>query len=124
MAKGINVHTGIADRGTPQERRSAWVETVIPLQLEAHELADGLGSKFLRYLTIEESGPIDRPDEIPCEIPQREILRIYREEFSHWGDNLWTWSDVLTTEQRSACLGWLLEIILDAFPEMKGYEVR
>ncbi len=124
MARDIKVHTGVADKGTLKERRSAWVETVIPLQLEAHELADGLGSKFLRYLSSDESGPGERPDEIPSEISQRDILAIYRSEFSYWGTNLSTWGDEMTTEQRAACAGWLLEVVLDAFPGMRGYEVR
>ncbi len=124
MARDIMVHTGVADGGTPQERPSAWVEIAIPLQLEAHELADGLGSRFLRYLGEGESGVGDRPDEIPLEIKQAEILKIYRSEFSYWGINLSTWGDTMTTDQRAAHVGWLLEVVLNAFPAMRGYEVR
>lgn len=124
MAREVTVHKGVTDEGTPQERPSAWVETAILLQLEAHELADGLGSRFLRYLTDEESEPGDRPDEIPSEISQLEILKIYRSEFSYWGTNLSTWGDSMTIAQRAARLGWLLEVVLNAFPAMRGYEIR
>lgn len=125
MAKDITVHTGVAYKGTPKERKSAWVETTVPLQLEAHELADGLGSKFLRYLTDDEKGaPGERPDVLPDSLTQREILKWYREEFSYWGANLSTWGDDMSFENRASDARWLLEIVLDAFPAMRGYEVR
>lgn len=124
MAKDITVHRGVAYKGTSKERRSAWVETTVPLQLEAHELADGLGSKFLRYMTDDESGPGERPDVLPGSLPQRKITELYREEFVYWGANLSTWGDDMSFESRAACMNWLLEIVLDAFPAMRGYEVR
>ncbi len=46
------------------------------------------------------------------------------DEFSYWGTNLSTWGDSMTTAQRAARLGWLLEVVLKAFPAMQGYEIR
>lgn len=124
MTKGITVHTGVANKGTPRERRSAWVETVIPLQLEARELADGLGSKYLRHETCaDDERMTDRPKSLPDLLTQREILRTYREELLHYGEQvLGIWGDEMGLGRRAVCEKWLTALVLDAFPEMKGYE--
>lgn len=122
MTKEIRVRAGTFGKGTPRERRSAWIETVIPLQLEAHELAAGLGSKFLR--NEPELDTSERPDVLPESMTQREIAKIYRDELIYWGTNLDTWSDDMAFEDQKVYSEWLMEIVLDAFPDMKGYEVR
>lgn len=120
MGKGIKVHKGIAHKGTPRERKSAWIEVSVPLQLEGWELADGLAERFLRN----ESG-IDegiRPAGIPESMTQQEIVRTYKDELLYWGTNLGTWSESLDTESAAVARGWMLDIVLAAFPEMQGYQ--
>jgi hypothetical protein len=118
------VHVGTTTSGAGVTRRVAWVETVIPLQLEARELADGLGSKYLRNEVGEdEDRPGDRPRDLPESLTQREILKIYRDEMLHYGETiLGMWGDGMDSVRRDACAEWLMAVILDAFPAMKGYE--
>lgn len=120
MGRDIKVHTGVAHKGTPRERRSAWIEVSVPLQLESWELADALGERFLRHEERVEDG--ERPDILPESMTQQEIVRIYKDELMYWGTNLGTWSESLDEEAARAARGWLLAIVLDAFPAMRGYE--
>lgn len=120
MAREVRVHKGIAHKGTPRERKSAWIEVSVPLQLEGWELIDGLGERFLRNETELDAG--NRPAFLPDSMPQQEIIRIYKEELLYWGTNLGTWSEDLDEETTSAARGWLLDIVLAAFPEMQGYQ--
>lgn len=120
MARDIKVHKGVADKGTPRERKSAWIEVSVPLQLEGWELVDGLGERLLRNET--ELREDERPAFLPDSMSQQEIVRIYKKELLYWGANLGTWSEDLDAETTKAARGWLLKIVLDAFPEMKGYQ--
>jgi len=119
VSKGIKVRTGVAHKGTPRERPSAWIEVSVPLQLESWELADGLGERFLRNEEGVEDGK--RPAALPESMTQQEIVRIYKDELLYWGTNLGTWSERLDEEARERATGWLTDIVLDAFPEMRGY---
>jgi hypothetical protein len=120
VARDIRVHTGIAHKGTPRERKSAWIEVSVPLQLEGWELADGLGEHFLRNENGVEDG--ERPAALPESMTQQQIIRTYKEELLYWGTNLGTWSEGLSDEAAKVARGWLLDIVLDAFPAMKGYQ--
>lgn len=120
MSKGIRVHTGVAHKDTPRERPSAWIEVSVPLQLESWELADGLGERFLRNESGLEDG--ERPSGLPESMTQQEIVRVYKDELLYWGTNLGTWSEDLSPEATKETTGWLMDIVLAAFPEMKGYD--
>jgi hypothetical protein len=119
VSKGIRVRTGVANKGTSKERPSAWIEVSIPLQLESWELADGLGEHFLRNETGVDEGR--RPEALPESMTQQEIVRIYKEELLYWGTNLGTWSEELEADAAKMARGWLLDIVLAAFPDMRGY---
>ncbi len=120
MAREIRVHKGICDKGTTRERPSAWIEVSVPLQLEAWELIDGLGERFLRNETDVDWG--ERPESLPESLTQQEIVKIYKDELLYWGTNLGTWSENLDAEEARTARGWLMDIVLNAFPEMKGYQ--
>lgn len=122
MAREIRVHAGVCNKGTPRERPSAWIEVSVPLQLEAHELMDGLGERFLRNEGGVENG--ERPAALPESLTQQEIVKIYKDELLYWGTNLGTWSDDLSKDSRETAESWLRAIVLAAFPGMKGYEIR
>lgn len=121
MGRDIRVHKGIYAKGTPRERPSAWIEVSVPLQLEAHELVDGLGENFLRNETDVDWN--ERPASLPDSLTQQEIVRIYKDELMYWGTNLGTWSESLSTDEAKTARGWLMDIVLAAFPEMQGYQV-
>lgn len=120
MGRDVRVHKGVAHKGTPRERKSAWIEVSVPLQLEGWELADGLGEHFLRNEIGIEDG--ERPAALPESMTQQEIIRIYKDELLYWGTNLGTWSESLSNESAAVARGWVLDIVLAAFPEMKGYQ--
>lgn len=126
MAREIAVHKGTYGEGTSQERPSAWVETSLVLEPEAHDFVNALGSRFLRFSVIEDDQRAsDRPQDLPESLEQREITKIYREEFRRYGeDYMSTWSDEMGWDRQESCRKYLMEIVLDAFPEMKGYEVK
>lgn len=125
MAKEIRVRKGTYDKGGSQERPSAWVETTLLLDPESHHLADALGSRFLRHEVTEDDERVDdRPRDLPDSLDQREVMKIYREEIRQYGEEYMSlWSDGMDTRRREACWKYLMEIVLDALPEMKGYEV-
>lgn len=126
MAREIRVHKGTIGEGTPQERPAAWVETALKLDPEAHQLADALGSHFLRYDTTEDDERIDdRPQSLPDFLKQSDIMKIYRDEMRRYGEEFVSvWGDEMGFRRHEYCRKWLMEIVLDAFPEMKGYEVK
>ncbi|AXH66432.1 hypothetical protein SEA_SATIS_283 [Streptomyces phage Satis] len=125
MAKEITVHRGTSTNGAGVQRPAAWVVTQIVLEPEAHDLVNALGSKYLRYETTEDDETVGtRPRDLPESLTQREILKIYREEILHYGDEVMgMWADEAGTARRAACEEWLKAIVLDAFPAMKGYEL-
>lgn len=126
MAREITVHKGTYGGGTPQERPSAWVETSLSLEPESHDFVDALGSRFLRFSVVGDDERItDRPQDLPESLEQREITKIYREEIRRYGeDYMPLWSNEMGWTQQESCRKWLMEVVLDAFPEMKGYEVK
>lgn len=125
MVKEITVHRGTSTNGAGVRRPAAWVVTQIPLEPEAHDLMNGLGSKYLRYETTEDDELVgDRPRNLPESLTQREILKIYRDELLRYGEEvLGMWAEEAGIARRKACEGWLMQIVLEAFPEMKGYEL-
>lgn len=126
MAREIRVNKGTYGEGTSQERPAAWVETSLLLEPEGHDFVNALGSRFLRFAVIEEDQRVtDRPQDLPESLEQREITKIYREEIRRYGEEYMPmWSDEMGWQQQEACRKWLMEVVLDAFPEMKGYEVK
>lgn len=125
MARDITVHIGTFGKGTPQERPAAWVETAITLEPEPRDLMNGIGSRYLRHeISEDDELPGDRPKALPESLTQREILKVYREEVLHYGETvLGMWGDEMGGPHRDACEKWIYEIILDAFPAMRGYEL-
>jgi hypothetical protein len=126
MAKEIAVHKGTYGEGTPQERPAAWVETSLLLDPESHDFVDALGSRFLRFSVIGDDQRVtDRPQDLPESLEQREITKIYREEIRRYGEEYMSlWSNEMGWTQQESYRKWLMEVVLDAFPEMKGYEVK
>jgi hypothetical protein len=122
---GIKVRKGAEELENGSIRQVAWLNLTISIQPEAHDLVDGLGSKYYRHrATADDEQPGDRPAELPTELTQRQIADIYREELLHWGTaNLATWGDYpsLSFDEQEAARGWLTELVVAAFPEMKEY---
>jgi hypothetical protein len=55
---------------------------------------------------------------------QREILKTYRDELRHYGEEVMgMWGNEMGTARRAACEKWIYEVVLAAFPAMKGYEL-
>lgn len=123
MARNIRVRTGTSEDPTGRKVPVAWVETAIRLEPEVHDLADGIGSKFLRYeIGHDEDGPGDRPRELPESMTQQEILKLYREEYSYWGEAaISLWGSEMGESRQKACMQWLTELVVAAFPEMREY---
>ncbi|MCP9209582.1 hypothetical protein [Streptomyces cucumeris] len=122
MARDISVHIGTSEDGLGRKRACAWVVTSIRLEAEGHDLANALGSRYFRNgVTDDECPEGSLPEGLPCELTQRQILAIYREEFAHWGENLSTWSDELSDQGLECAHKWMKELIGEAFPEMKKY---
>ena len=119
----IRVHKGSDELDDGTKVPVAWLNLSIRRQPEPHHLVDGLGSKYFRNrVGRDDERPGDRPEDLPAELSQRQIADIYREEFSHWGTaNLGTWSDYLGWDEREQAERWLTELVVGAFPEMKGY---
>lgn len=125
MARDITVHIGTSRSGDGRVRPAAWVKTSITLEPEPHDLMNGIGSKFLRYETTEDDELVgDRPKNLPESMTQAEILKVYREELLHYGEEvLGMWGNEMGTARRGACEKWIYEVVLDAFPTMRGYEL-
>lgn len=122
----MRVHKGTSVNGLGEERPCAWVETSIKLEPEANDLIYGLGSKYFRYETPEDDErDSDRPESLPSELTQAQIVKIYREERDYWGrESLSTWVDGLSEDRFGFATKWLTELVVGAFPEMKEYVLR
>lgn len=125
MPREIAVHIGTSTNGAGIKRPAAWVKTAITLEPEAHDLMNGLGSKYLRHeITEDDALAGDRPKELPESMTQAEILKAYRDEILHYGDEVMgMWGNEMSTARRAACEKWIYEVVLDAFPAMRGYEL-
>ena len=123
MTREIRVHTGTTTNGRGEKQPCAWVKTVLTLEPEPGDLVNGLGSEFFRNESMDESHyPDTRPESLPESLSQRQILAIYREEFSRYGENaLWTWADSIGEARFNHAWKWLTELVVGAFPEMKEY---
>jgi hypothetical protein len=122
VARDIKVHTGTCEETNGKKRPAAWVVTSVRLELEPNDLIDGLGSKFFRYDIIQDDETErTRPADLPVELSQADILRIYRDEFFAWGKVIETWGEELDETRHDMAQRWLGELVVNAFPEMKGY---
>lgn len=119
----MRVHRGVSESSNGSERPCAWIETSIRLEPEIHDLMLGLGSRYFRNEVIEDDHLEDhRPDNFPVSLTQGEIARIYREEIKLWGESaIWTWSERMSRDRHAHVDGWLTELVVNAFPEMKEY---
>lgn len=100
------------------EEDGAYVETSLVLQPEWNHLANALGSKYLRNVSLDGLG---RPGELPQTVTQRKALKVFREELEHWGTNMNAWNEHVHFAVYPAAWGWLKELVTGAFPEMKEY---
>lgn len=106
--KKMRVYKGTNNRGD----RIAWIEPRITLQLELHELIDGLCSKYVR-------NRVDWDDPFPLSMSADEIVSIVKEEYAHYGINaVWTWSEQ-TGQNEEEAREWAKSLILSAFPELE-----
>lgn len=117
------VHKGYIEGANGREIPTAWVETSLLLEPDVNDLINGLGSKFFRDESIPEEHSMDRrPEDLPEVLTQAQILRVYRNEYSHWGSaNLGTWTDFMGAERQECVMRWLTTLVVAAFPEMKDY---
>lgn len=125
MARDVTVHIGTSENGAGVKRPAAWVETALLLEPEPHDLMNGVGSRFLRHEISEDDELVgDRPKDLPESMTQREILKTYRDELRHYGEEVMgMWGNEMGTARRAACEKWIYEVVLAAFPAMKGYEL-
>lgn len=104
----MKVYKGTNSRG----EQVRWVEPHIVLQLELHELIDGLCSAYVRN-RVDGDGPL------PLSMSADKILRTVKEEYERYGFNaVWTWGEQ-TSQDEEAARRWAESLILFAFPELK-----
>lgn len=98
-----------------------YIITAIRLEPEFDDLYYALGSKFFRDDPIEDDELVsDRPESLPESLSQTEIMDIYRDQFSYWGEaNLGRWTDHLPESRHGHIARWLTELVLGAFPDLK-----
>lgn len=99
-----------------RNERISWIEPRIVLQLEVHELVDGLCSKYFRNRT-------DGDDPLPDVLSAEEIVTAVKDEYAYYGTNaVWTWFeegfDHDTIRDENAAREWAEGLILTAFPEL------
>ena len=125
MAREVTVHIGTSTNGAGVKRPAAWVKTAITLEPEPHDLMNAVASKYIRHESQDDDEVAgDRPKELPASLTQAEILKAYRDELLHYGDEVMgMWGNEMCTARRAACEKWVYEIVLDAFPAMRGYEL-
>lgn len=124
MAREITVHIGTSENGAGVKRPAAWVKTTILLEPEPHDLMNAVASKYIRHESQDGDEVVgDRPEILPESLTQAQILKAYRDELLHYGDEVMgMWGDEMGTARRAACEKWVYEIVLNAFPGMRGYE--
>ncbi len=111
MAQNIRVHMSTETDRNGKTRPVALVETTIPLRLEASDLANGLGSRYIRYGKA-----------VPEALTQRDVLKIYREELLCFGSAGLSWGDAMGFAEQEGHRLRLLALIVHIFPGMRGYE--
>lgn len=125
MGRDIKVHIGTSTNAAGHVRPAAWVETALALEPEPHDLMNAIGSRFVRHEITEDDELVgDRPKDLPESMTQRDILKTYRDELRHYGEEVMgMWGNEMGTARRAACEKWIYEVVLDAFPAMRGYEL-
>lgn len=104
----MKVYKGTNSRG----EQVAWIEPRITMQLELHELIDGLCSKYVRNRT-------DGDEPLPLSMSADEIVSTVKDEYAHYGTNaVWTWGEQ-TGQNEEAARKWAKSLILFAFPELE-----
>ena len=99
-----------------RNERISWIEPRIVLQLEVHELVDGLCSKYFRNRT-------DGDDPLPDVLTVEEIVTAVKDEYAYYGTNaVWAWReegfDHDTIRDENEAREWAKDLILSAFPEL------
>ncbi|MBQ6358479.1 MAG: hypothetical protein IJI97_05920 [Clostridia bacterium] len=95
-----------------RKERIAWIEPRIMLQLEIHELIDGLCSRYVRNRG-DEDGPL------PESLTADEIVSAVKEEYAYYGTNaVWTWGEESGHDENEA-REWARGLILAVFPELE-----
>lgn len=117
------VHIGEVTNELGETRPCAWVETTLTLDPEGRDLLNALGSRYFRDHGLgDDEAPSARPERLPAALSRARTLKIYREELRRYGENaLWTWADEMSEGRQRHVEGWLTELVVGAFPEMKGY---
>lgn len=119
----MKVHTGYWE--TPAGRQdTAWVTTTFEERVGPLDLVNALGSKYLRHeATDDDTRESDRPADLPAELTQRQIMKIFRDEFRFYGsEGLGYWGEEMSTRRRENCQEWIRKVVDDAFPGLKGFE--
>lgn len=125
MAREITVHVGTSVNAAGVKHPAAWVKTAITLEPEPYDLMNAVASKYIRHDSQgDDEVAGDRPKDLPESLTQAEILKAYREELLHYGDEVMgMWGDEMGAARRNACEKWVYEVVLNAFPAMRGYEL-
>lgn len=115
----MRVLKGTVTEDGGRERPCVWVETRLTLEVEGRDLLGALGSRYFRH---EPQRDDERPERLPMALTPHQMLKICREELRHCGEStLWTWTDGLSEGRQHHVDTWLEELVVGAFPEMKGH---